>query len=53
MTDRYGKTRVSKIKEAVDELRAACRSEGTERVQAAWDRFEPWATIVFEERKEG
>lgn len=44
---RYGKTRISKIKAAVDNLRSAIRSSGTPEIQDAWDRFEPWVDVVF------
>ena len=47
MGERYGRVRVTKIKAAYDELRAACREEGTERIQAAIDRYEPWADYAF------
>lgn len=42
MTERYGKTRLSKIRKAVNELRAAIRAQGTPDIQDAWDRLEPW-----------
>lgn len=40
--DRYGKTRMGKIRAAVENLRKAIRAEGTPAVQDAWDRLEPW-----------
>ena len=42
MTERYGNTRVGKIREAVNDLRTAVHDEGTQRVLKAWDRLEPW-----------
>jgi hypothetical protein len=42
MTERYGRTNVDKIKAARDELRAAIASGDIVRIQAAWDRLEPW-----------
>lgn len=47
MSDRYGNVRITKIKTAFDELRAACRAEGTPRIQQAIDRYEPWADFAF------
>lgn len=44
---RYGRTKVAKIKAAYDELRAACRAEGTPRIQDAVDRYEQWADYVM------
>lgn len=46
MTDRYGQTRVVEIRAAIDDLRKACRNEGTPAVQDAWDRLEPWLGYV-------
>ena len=51
MTDRYGKVRVIKIREAFNELREACRDEGTDRIQNALDRYEPWAAYVLTEKE--
>lgn len=47
MTDRYGKAKIVKLRAAVDELRKACREEGTPRIQSAWDRAEPWVDRIF------
>lgn len=41
--ERYGDVRITKIRAAFNELRAACRDEGTPRIQEALDRYEPWA----------
>lgn len=46
-SDRYGSVRITKIKAAYDELRAACRDEGTPRIQEALDRYEQWADFAF------
>lgn len=56
MTDdpaRYGKTRVAKILAAFNELRDACRAEGTPRIQDAFDRYEPWADYAMGAGPEG
>lgn len=50
--DRYGKTRVSKIKAAYDDLRAAIRRGDIEAAEAALDRYEQWADYVFQEAKD-
>lgn len=42
VTDRYGKTRIHKIRAAQNDLREAIRAEGTPSIQDAWDRLEPW-----------
>lgn len=47
MTDRYGNTRVAKIKAAYNDLRAAIRSGDIEAAERALDRYEPWADYVF------
>ena len=47
MSERYGDVRVSKIIAAFNELREACRAEGTPRIQEALDRYEPWADYAF------
>ena len=47
MSDRYGKTRVAKIKAAYDDLREAVRAHDTEAAEAALDRYEQWADYVF------
>ena len=51
MSDRYGKTRVAKIKAAYNDLREAVRAHDTEAAEAALDRYEPWADYVFEPAK--
>lgn len=48
-SDRYGNVKVIKIVAAFNELRDACRSEGTPRIQEAIDRYEPWADYVMQE----
>lgn len=48
----YGRTNVAKIIAAFNELRAACRDEGTPRIQDALDRYEPWADFVMQERSD-
>lgn len=48
MSERYGKTRVAKIKAAYDDLREAVRAHDTEAAEAALDRYEQWADYVFQ-----
>lgn len=43
----YGKARIATLRKAVDELRQACRQEGTPRIQDAIDRAEPWIDAIF------
>ncbi|WP_386681937.1 hypothetical protein [Loktanella sp. R86503] len=43
----FGRVRIVTILKAVNELRAACREEGTPRIQAAIDRAEPWFGEIF------
>jgi hypothetical protein len=43
----YGKARIVTLRKAVDELRQACRQEGTPRIQDAIDRAEPWIAAIF------
>ena len=43
----YGKARIATLRKAVDELRQACRQEGTPRIQDAIDRAEPWIAAIF------
>lgn len=45
--ERYGRVKVSKIMTAFNELRDACRSEGTPRIQDAIDRYEQWADFAY------
>jgi hypothetical protein len=47
MSDRYGQTRIGKIKAAYDDLRAAVRSHNVEGSEAALDRYEQWGDYVF------
>lgn len=49
MTPRYRRTRVEKIRQAVNEARIAINTEFDHtKVQAAWDRLEPWLGYIFE-----
>lgn len=43
----YGRTKLSKLRAAVNDLRTAIRAEGTPAVQDAWDRAEPWIDRIF------
>lgn len=47
MTPRYGRTRISKIRQAVDGLRHMIATQGTPDIQEAWDRYEPWSGYVL------
>lgn len=47
MTERYGRTKVSKIMAAYDDLRRAIRERNIEAAEEAMDRYEPWADYVF------
>lgn len=47
MTERYGRTKVSKIRAAYNDLRDAVRAGRFEEAEAALDRYEPWADYVF------
>ena len=42
MGERYGRTNPVKILNARNELRNAIASGDIVRIQAAWDRLEPW-----------
>lgn len=50
---KYGKVRISKILAAFNELREACRAEGTPRIQDAIDRYEPWADCALARPEHG
>lgn len=47
MTERYGNTKITKLRKAVEDLRQAIRKKGTPAIQDAWDRAEPWIDRVF------
>lgn len=49
-TERYGKTRVFKIRAAYNDLRDAVQTGDIERAQDAMDRYEQWADFVFDGR---
>lgn len=40
--ERYGRVKFATIQATKNELRQAIQSEGTERIQALWDRLEQW-----------
>lgn len=48
--EKYGATRVVKIRAAYNELRAAIRSGDLEAAEKALDRYEPWADFIFDRR---
>lgn len=48
--ERYGATRVSKIRAAYNDLRQAIASGDIEAAQKAFDRYEPWADYIFDAR---
>lgn len=47
--ENYGRTKISKLRAAVNNLRTAIRAEGTPAIQDAWDRVEPWVDRIFRE----
>lgn len=47
IVERYGNTKIVKLRRAVDDLRQAIRNEGTPAIQDAWDRAEPWVDRIF------
>lgn len=49
MSDRYGKTRVTKIRAAYGDLRRAVRSGDLVQAQDALDRYEQWAGFALGE----
>ena len=56
MTERYGRTRVSRIRKRIDDARKAIRDEGTPAIQDAWDELEqflPFFMMKHEESAEG
>jgi hypothetical protein len=48
--ERYGNTRVSKVRGAYNDPRSAVRSGDLVAAQGAFDRYEPWADYVFDKR---
>ncbi|MGI3168441.1 hypothetical protein ACRARG_04765 [Pseudooceanicola sp. C21-150M6] len=48
MTPRYGRTRIGKIRNAYDDLRDAIQRRDLEAAETALERYEPWASYVFE-----
>ncbi|SHE77591.1 hypothetical protein SAMN05444339_10228 [Loktanella atrilutea] len=43
----FGQVRIVRLRRSVSELRESCRSEGTPRIQAAWDDAEQWIDPIF------
>ena len=48
--ERYGSVKVSKIRAAYNDLRAAIRTGDIVAANEALDRYEQWADFVFDER---
>lgn len=48
--ERYGNTKIGKIKAAYDDLRSAVRAGDNEGAQSALDRYEQWADFAFAPR---
>ncbi len=48
--DRYGATRVSKIRAAYNDLRAAIAIGDLDAAQTAFDRYEQWSDYVVDQR---
>lgn len=46
--ERYGQRKVVKIINDMDRLRKAIRSEGTPKIQEAWDRIEPVIDMFYQ-----
>lgn len=44
---RYGNRKVSKMYAQINELRAAIRAEGTDRIQEAWDKVEEHIDFAY------
>lgn len=49
----HGTIPFATIKALHDELRAACRAEGTPRIQDAWDAWEPVADFALQRPAQG
>jgi hypothetical protein len=47
MPETYGRTKIGKLRAAVNALRDAIRSGDIEAIEAAWDRCEPWVDRIF------
>ncbi len=45
--ERYGRTRVSKIRAAYNELRRAIRAGDLDAAESALNRYEQWADYIF------
>lgn len=55
MTERYGRTRVSRIRKRCDDMRKALRDGNIEAIQVAWDELEqflPFFMMKHEEDKQ-
>ena len=44
---RYGRTKVSKIRAAYNDLRSAISSGDMEKAQEAFDRYEQWSDYIL------
>ena len=51
MSERYGRTKVSKIRQAYNDLRSAIASGDMEKAQEAFDRYEQWSDYIYGEAK--
>ncbi len=49
----HGTIPFTTIKALHDHLRAACRAEGSPRIQAAWDAWEPVADLALQRPAQG
>lgn len=50
-TERYGRTKVSKIRKAYNDLRVAIASGDLDKIQEAFDRYEQWSDYIYGEAK--
>ena len=53
LTDRYGQRTIVKMFNEVNALRKAIRSEGTPKIQEAWDKVEEHIDYVYAKQKDG
>lgn len=49
---RYGRTRVSRIRKRIDNVRTAIRDEGTPAIQDAWDELEQFLPFFMMKHEE-
>lgn len=52
MTDRYGQRTIVKMFNQINALRKAIRSEGTPKIQEAWDKVEEHIDFIYAKQKD-